>query len=158
MSDTLWPHGLQHTRLPCPSPTPRAYSTSCPSSRWCHSTISSYVVPFSSCLRSFPAFRVFSTESVLRVRWPKYWSFKFSISPFKEYSGLISFRMDWLDLLAIQGTLMSLLQHHSSKASVLQCLAFCSSASVPSRVFLMSVIALFNYVWWLFLLCPQWLY
>ena len=163
MSDTLWPHGLQHTRLPCPSPTPRAYSISCPSSRWCHPIISSSVVPFSSCLWSFPAFRVFSTESVLWVRWPKYWSFKFSISPSNEYSGLISFRMDWLDLLAIQGTLMSLLQHHSSKASILQCLAFCSSASVflqsvPSRVFLISVIVLFNYVWLLFLLCPQWLH
>ena len=101
-------------------------------------------------------------ESTLRIRWPKYWSFSFSITPSKEIPGLI-FRMDWLDLLAIQGTLMSLLQHHSSKASILQCLAFCSSASVflqsvPSRVFLISVIVLFNYVWLLFLLCPQWLH
>ena len=67
----------------------------------------------------FPSIRVFSNESVLRIRWPKYWSFSFSISPFNEYSGLISFRMDWLDLLAVQGTLKSLLQHHSSKASTL---------------------------------------
>ena len=72
----------------------------------------------------FPSIRVFSNESVLHVRWPKYWSFSFSISPSNEYSGLISFRMDWLDLLAVQGTLRSLLQHHSSKASILQCSAF----------------------------------
>ena len=72
----------------------------------------------------FPSIRVFSNESVLRIRWPKYWSFSFSINPSNEYSGLISFRMDWLDLLAVQGTLKSLLQHHSSKASVLQCSAF----------------------------------
>ena len=74
---------------------------------------------------NFPSIRVFSNESVLRIRWPKYWSFSFNISPSNEYSGLISFRMDWLDLLALQGTLKSLLQHHSSKASILLCLAFC---------------------------------
>ena len=72
----------------------------------------------------FPSIRVFSNESLLCIRWPKYWSFSFSISPLKEYSGLISFRMDWLDLLAVQGTLQSLLQHHSLKASILQCSAF----------------------------------
>ena len=72
----------------------------------------------------FPSIRVFSNESVLHIRWPKYWSFSFSISPCNEYSGLISFRMDWLDLLAVQGSLKSLLQHHSSKASVLRCSAF----------------------------------
>ena len=72
----------------------------------------------------FPRIRVFSNESVLHIRWPKYWSFSFSISPSNEYSGLISFRMDWFDLLAVQGTLKSLLQHHSSKASILQCSAF----------------------------------
>ena len=72
----------------------------------------------------FPSIRVLSSESVLRIRWPKYWSFSFSISPSNEYSGLISFQMDWLDLLAVQGTLRSLLQHHSSKASVLRCSAF----------------------------------
>ena len=71
-----------------------------------------------------PSFRVFSNESVLHIRWPKYWSFSFSISPSNEHSGLISFRMDWLDLLAVQGTLKSLLQHHTSKASILQCSAF----------------------------------
>ena len=72
----------------------------------------------------FPSIRVFSSESVLRVRWTKYWSFSFSISPSNEYSGLISFRIDWLDLLVVQGTLKSLLQHHISKASILWCLAF----------------------------------
>ena len=71
-----------------------------------------------------PSIRVFSSESALCIRWPKYWSFSFSISPFNEYSGLISFRIDWFDLLAVQRTLKSLLQHHSSKASILQCSAF----------------------------------
>ena len=148
MSDSLRSHGLQHARLPCPSTTPKVCSNSCPSSRWCHPTISSSVVPFSSCLQSFPASgsfpmsqyfssgdqsirvsasasvlpvniqgwfplgltalitllskglsRVFSSTtapSVLHIRWPKYWSFSFSISLSNEYSGLISFRMDWL--------------------------------------------------------------
>ena len=81
------------------------------------------VVPFSSCLQSFPASGSFP-ESVLSIRWPKYWSFSFSISPSKEYSGLISFRTDWFDLLAVQGTLKNLLQHYSSKASILWCSAF----------------------------------
>ena len=124
MSDSLWSHGLQHTRPPCPSPTPRVYSNSCPLSQWCHPTISSSVIPFSSRLQSFPGIRVFSNESVLRIRWPKYWSFSFSISPSNEYPGLISFRMDWLDLLEVQGTLKSLLQHHNAKASILQRSAF----------------------------------
>ena len=80
----------------------------------------------------FPSIRVFSNESVLRIRWPKYWSFSFSISPSSEYSGLISFRMDWLDLLAVQGTLKSLLQHHSSKASILRCSVFFISPTLTS--------------------------
>ena len=83
----VWPQGRQHARLPCPSPTPWACSNSCPSSRWCHATISSSVIPFSFCLQSFPI-RVFPNEPVLRIRWSKYWSF--SISPSNEYSGLIS--------------------------------------------------------------------
>ena len=123
MSDSLWPHELQHTRPPCPSPTPGVYPNSYPLSRWCHPTISSSVVPFSSCPQSLPAW-VFSSESSLRMRWPKYWSFSFSIIPSKEHLGPISFRMDGLDLLAVQGTLKSLLQHHSSKASILQPSAF----------------------------------
>ena len=110
-------HGLQHARLPCPPSTPRAYSNSCPSNEWCHPTISSSVIPFSSCIR------VFSNKLVLRIRWSKYWSFSFRFSPSNEHSGLISFRMDWLDLLAVQGTLKSLLQYHSSKAAILWCSA-----------------------------------
>ena len=81
-------------------------------------------MPFSSCLQSFPAIRVFSNEAVLYIRWPNYWSFSFSISPSNEHPGLTSFRMDWLDLLAVQGTLKSLLQYPSSKESILQCSAF----------------------------------
>ena len=122
VSDSLRPHGLQYTRLPCPSPTTGVYSNSCPSSWWCHPTISSSVVLFSSHLQSFPASGSFQMS--LHIRQPKYGSFSFSISPSNEYSGLISFKMDWLDLLAVQGTLKSLLQHHSSKASILQCSAF----------------------------------
>ena len=105
MSDSLQPHGLQDFRLPCPLPTPRAYSDSCPSRWWCHPTISSSVIPLLLLPSIFPRIRVFYSESVLRMRWPKYWNFSFSISPSNEYSGLISFRMDWLDLLAVQGTL-----------------------------------------------------
>ena len=94
-------------QLPCPSSTSGDCSDSCPLSWWCHPTLSSSAVPF-SCLQSFPpSIMVFSKESVLRIRGPKYWSFSFSISPSNEYSGLISFRMDWLDLLAVQGTLQS---------------------------------------------------
>ena len=122
VSDSLRPHKLQHVRPPCPSPTPGVHSNSCPTSRWCHPAISSSVVPFSSCPQS--SIRVFSNESTLRMRWPKYWSFNFSISLSNEHPGLTSFRMDWLDLLAVQGTLKSLLQHHSSKASILQHSAF----------------------------------
>ena len=114
VSNSLWPHELQHARPPCPSPTPRVYPNSCPLSGWCHPTISSSVVPFSCPV--FPSIRVFSNESALRIRWPKYWNFSFSISPSNEHSGLISFRMDWWDLLAVQGTLKSLLEHHSPKA------------------------------------------
>ena len=116
MSNSVWPHGLQHARFPCPSPTSRACSNLCPLSRWCHPTISFSVVPFSSCLQSFPASG--------SIRWPKYLSFSFSISPSNEYSGLISFRMDWFDFLAVQGTFKSLFQHHSLKASIFQCSAF----------------------------------
>jgi len=118
MSDSLQPRGLQHARPPCPSPTPRVYPNSCPLSRWCHPTISSSALNLLLLPSVFPSIRVFSNESALHIRWPEYWSFSFSISPSSEHSGLISFRMDWLDLLAVQGTLKSLLQHHSSKASI----------------------------------------
>ena len=107
MSDSLWPHGLQHTRLPCPSATPRVYPNSCPLSRWCHPTISSSVIPFSSHSQSFPESGSFPMSQFFCIRWPKYWSFSFSISPSNEYSGLISFRVDWVDLLAVQARIMT---------------------------------------------------
>ena len=112
VSDSLRPHESEHASPPCPSPTTGVHSDSRPSSQWCHPAISSSVVPLSSCPQSLPA-SVFSNESTLHMRWPKYLSFSFSISPSNEYLGLISFRMDWLDLLAVQGTHKSLLQHHS---------------------------------------------
>ena len=116
VSNSLRLHGLQHARLPCPLPTPRA----CSNSSIASVILSNHLIlchPLLLLLSIFPSIRVFSKESVLHIRWPKYWSFSFSISPADEYSGLISFRIDWLDLLAVQATLKSLLQHHSSEAS-----------------------------------------
>ena len=115
LSASLWPQGLQHARPPCPSPTPRVYSNSCPLSQWCHPTISSSVVPFSSCLQSFPAW-VFDSESALCIWWPKYWSFSFSISPSREYSGLIP--LGWTGWISLQFHLkcaycVSLIKHES---------------------------------------------
>ena len=123
MSDSLWPRGLQHARPPCPSPTLGAYSLKSiesvmPSNHLilCH--------PFLLLLSIFPSIRVFANESALCIRWLKYWSFSFNISPSNEHSRLIFLRMDWLDILAVQGTLKSsLLQHHSSRASILWCSA-----------------------------------
>ena len=129
ISNTLQPHGLQHARPPYPSPFPRARSNPCPMSRWCLPTISSSVIPFSSCLQLFPASESFPMNSPFPIRWPKYWSFSFSISLSNEYSGLISSRMDLLDLFAVQRTLKSVLQHQSSKASILQHSAFFTSNS-----------------------------
>ena len=124
VSDSLRPHESQHARPPCPSPSHRvslklmSIESVMPSSNLilCRPLFLLPPIP--------PSIRVFSNESTLRLRWPKYWSFSFSISPSKEHPGLISFRMARLDLLAVQGTLKSLLQHHSSKASILQCSAF----------------------------------
>ena len=118
-SDALRPHGLQNIRPPCPSPIPGAYSVSSiesvmPSNN--HILCCPLLLPPSI----LPSITVFSKESVLHIRRPKYWSFSFSINPSNEYSGMIYFRMDWLNLLAVQGILKSLLQHHSSKASILQ--------------------------------------
>ena len=105
VSDSLWPHGLQHARPPCPSSTPRVYSDSRPLSQWCHMPSNHLILCHPLLPPSiFPSIRVFSNESVLHIRWLKYWSFSFSITPSNEYSGLISFRMDWLDLLAVQGS------------------------------------------------------
>ena len=97
-SDSLRPHGLQHARLPCPSPTPGTCSNSCPSSQWCHPTNLILCRPLLLLPSVFPSIRVFSNESALHIRWPKYWSFSFSIRPSNEYLGLISFRIDWFDL------------------------------------------------------------
>ena len=117
LSNSLLPHELQHARLPYPSLTPGVYSNSWPSSWWCHPTISSSVVPFSSCLQSFLAAGLFhwvsSSHQVAKVL-----ELQLQHSPSDEYSGLISFTIDWLDLVAVQGTLKSLLQHHSSKVSL----------------------------------------
>ena len=122
MFDSLRYHRLQHARLFCPPLSPGICSDSCLLSRWCHPTISASVLLLLP--STFLSIRVFSNESVLCIRWPKYWSFTFSISPSSEYSRLISFRSDWFDLLGVQGTLKRLLQHHNSKASVLQCSTF----------------------------------
>ena len=130
MSNSLQPHGLQLARLPCPSPNSQrllklmSIESVMPSNHLilCHPLLLPSI---------FPSIRVFSNESALHIRRPKYWSFSFSISPSNEYSGLISFRMHWLDLLAVQRTLKSLLQHHSSKASILQ-LSFFYSITLTS--------------------------
>ena len=127
MSDSLQPHGLQQARLPCPLPSSGVCSNSHPLSWCCHRTISSSVSLFSSCSQSFPALFFcffFFSEFALCIRWPKYWSFSFSISSSNEYLGLISFRMDCFDLLAIQGILKSLLQYRNLKLSVLQLSVF----------------------------------
>ena len=117
-SNSLRPHGLQHTRLPCPSPTLELTQTHV-------QRVGDAIQPSHPQLSPSPpsfnlsSIRVSSNESVLHIRWPKYWSFSFSINPSNEHQGLISFRMDWLDFLAVQGALKNLLQHHSSKASIL---------------------------------------
>ena len=123
VSDPLRPHELQHARPPCPSPTPGVHSNSCPLSRWCHPTISSSVLLFSSCPQSLLASKSFPMSQLFT--WGGQSTGVSALASFpKEHLGLISFRMDWMGLLAVQGTLKSLLQHHSSKASILQCSAF----------------------------------
>ena len=119
MSDSLGPHA----RPPYPSLTPRIYPNSCPLSQWCHPTIST-CHPLLLLPSLFPSIGVFSNKSAVCIRWPKYCSFSFNISPSNERPGLISLRMNWLDLPAVHGSQKSLLQHHSSKASILQCSAF----------------------------------
>ena len=120
---TLWPHELQHARPPCPTKSqsphkPMSFESGMPSNHLILCLLL-FLLP-----SSFPSIRVFSNESVIHIRCSKYWSFSFNISPSNKYPGLISFRMVWLDLLAVQGILKSLLQHHSSKASILQCSDF----------------------------------
>ena len=148
VSDSLPPHESQHARLPCPSPTPGVHS---------RLTSIESVMPSSHLILCrpllllppiTPSIRVFSNESTLHMRWPKYWSFSFSIIPSKEIPGLISFRMDWLDLLAVQGTLKSLLQHHSSKASILRCsypyMTTGKTIALTSRTFVGKVMSLLS--------------
>ena len=125
MSNTLQPHGLQHARPPCPSPTPRVYSNSCPLSRWCHPTISSSVVPFSSCLQSFPGAGSFPmSQPFASGGQSTAVSTSTSVLPMNTQDWSPLGWTGWMDLLAVQGTLKTLLQHHSSKASILQCSAF----------------------------------
>ena len=129
VSNSLQSHELQHTRPPYPSPMPRACSNSCLSKSVSIESVmpSSHLIlchPLLLLPSIFPSIKVFSNELVLFIRWPKYWSFSFSISPSNEYSGLFSFRIDWFDLLAVPATLKSLLQHHSSKATILRPSAF----------------------------------
>ena len=123
VSNSLWPHGLQHARPPCPSPTPGVYPNSCSLSRWCHLTISSSVAPFSSCLQSFTSSGSFQMSELFAWGGQSLGvSASISVLPMNTQDW--SFRMDWLDLLAVQGTLKSLLQHHSSKALIFPCSAF----------------------------------
>ena len=124
MSDSLRPHEPQHARPPCPSPTPIVHPNPCPSNQWSHPTISSSIVPFSSYPQSLPASGSFPMSQFLTSGGQSIKSFSFTTSPSSEYSGPISFRIEWFDLLAVQGTLKGLLQHHSSKASILWCSAF----------------------------------
>ena len=131
MSDSLPPHRLQHARLPCPSPSQSllklmSIKLLMPSNHLilCCPLLLLPTIP--------PCIRVFSNESTLPIRWPKYWSFSFNISPSNEHIGLISFQMDWLDLLAVQGTLKSLLQNHNSKASILWCSASFTLTPIPT--------------------------
>ena len=124
VSDSLWPHELQHTRPPCPSPTPRVHPNSCPLSQWCHPAISSSVVPFSSCPQPLPASGSFPMSQLFPSGGQSIGvSALASVLPMNT-QGWSPFRMDWLDFLAVQGTLKSLLQYHSSKASILQRSAF----------------------------------
>ena len=131
MSDSLQPHESQHTRPPCPSPTPGVHSDSMSIESVMPSSHLILCCPLLLLPPIPPSARVFSNESTLHMRWPKYWSFSLSTIPSKEHLGLVFFRMDWLDLLAVQGTLKSLLQHHSSKASILQCSAFFTVQLTP---------------------------
>ena len=124
ISNFLWLHGLQHARFPYPSLSPIVCSNSCPLSQWCHPTISFSVTPFSSYPQSFTSLAYFPMNWLFASGGQSGWSQSFSISPSNEYSGLISFRIDWFDLLSVQGNLKSLLQHQDLKASALWCSVF----------------------------------
>ena len=124
MCNCLQLHGLQHARCPCPSPTPTVYSNSCPLSQWCHPTISSSVVPFSSLLQSFPESGSLHNKSIPPTKWPKVLELQLQHQSVQWIFRTDFIMMDWLDLLAVQGTLKTLLQYHSSKTWILQCSAF----------------------------------
>ena len=130
MSDSLWPHGLQYAKFLWPLLSSGVCSNSHPLNWWCYLSISLYAPFF--CL--FSSIRIFSRELALHIRWSEYWSFSFSISPSREYSELISFRINWFDVLAVQGTLKSLLQHHRLKTSILRHSAF--SVVQPSHLYM----------------------
>ena len=140
------PHGLQHIGLPCPSLCPGVRLNSCPLSRWCYATISSSVFPFSFYLQSCPASESFPLSLLFASAGQSIGVSAFSITPFNEYSGLISFRIDWFDSLSVQGTLKSLFQHHNSKASILQCPTFFMVQH--SHLWLLETIALTTDVCW----------
>ena len=151
VSDSLWPHRLWHTRLSCPSRSPEYGHTHV---HWVSDAVqpSHFLTPSSFPASVFPSIRVFSNESGLHIRWAKDWSFCFSLSPSNEYSKLISLRIDWFDLLAVQGTVENLLQHNSSKASILQCSTFCmvqlshlymtTTIALTRRIFVSKVMSL----------------
>ena len=126
MSDSLWPHRLQHARLPCPSPSPGVFPSSCPLHQWCHAPISSSDALVSFCPQSFPAECTFSNESVVCIKWPKYWRFSFSSS--NKYIKSISIKMNWFDLLAVQGNFKSC-PAPQFKVSILWCLVTLRSTS-----------------------------
>ena len=147
VSNSLQSHESQHVRPPCPSPTPRVHPNPCPLSRWCIQPSHPLSSP-SPPAPITPSSRVFSNESTLPIRWPKYWSFSFNISPSNEHPELISFKMDWLDLLAVQGTLKSLLQHHSSKASILHCSTFFTVQLSHPYMTIGKTIALIRWIFW----------
>ena len=144
VSDSLQPHESQHARPTYPSPTPGIYPNSYPSSQWCHPAISSSVIPFSSCPQSLPASGSFPTSQLFTIGGQSI-GVSASASVLSKNTLLISFRRDWLDLLAVQGTLKSLLQHHSSKASILQCSAFFTVQLSHPYVFFNSKLQLSKY-------------
>ena len=153
MPDSPWPHGLQHTRLPCPSPSSWICSNSCPLSLWCHPTISSSVIPFSTCPQSLPASGSFQMSQLFTSGGQRIGvSASASVLLMNTHpKGLISFRMDWFDLLAVQGTLKSLLQHHSSKASIRGILnSSFHSVKIFSYHLFISVLIFFMVFWYHF--------
>ena len=152
VSNSLQPHELQCTRLPCPSLCPRVCTNTWPLSQWCHPVISSSVAPFSSCPKFSPASEVCPNELALCIRWPKYWSISIGISPSNEYSGLISFRIDWFDFLAVQGTVKSLLAPQFESISSLALRLLLSNSHIHSwlveNIIILALQTFFLAKWW----------